>query len=301
MKKIMTLLIVAMCTFGSVNVNASNIHEKADYTFLEMEDKDASAILQNEKAILRDINAVLSAENHQDKLVSELNWDQCVKIYSDTDIMTLNTTNEADIKDNLSAGNYIYVCYFELEDICVRVILNVGREVNPNVSFTEEERNELEKNVGKWKVSSIGILESGDKTYQDILENTDLSNYDDVLIANSQAGFGSPIAIGMDDGKAEDIILLEDSVVYNILDDEKITNTYRLQNNVYSFEEMAQIARENYVSYEKCDEGNIGGNGTVYIEPKNSRKMFWLPIASACILIVIACILFKKKRNLFSN
>ena len=55
-------------------------------------------IIENETSILNDINAVLKAEKTGEQM-SELLFDDCVRVYIDTDIFSLDQTDEISVTE----------------------------------------------------------------------------------------------------------------------------------------------------------------------------------------------------------
>lgn len=131
---------------------------------------------------------------------------------------------------------HIYV-YVDVEGFKVKIILSKGFPVSDEVkhALTENQIQELMNNVGKWYVSSAGIVKEENICLDDVLAEYS-GEYDDLLLMTSQKGFDYPVFIGIQDKRATDIIPIYDKQAYEaaeILSEEE---------GVYSFSEAINLA-----------------------------------------------------------
>lgn len=64
-------------------------------------------IIENETSILNDINAVLKAEKTGEQM-SELLFDDCIRVYIDTDIFSLDQTDAVSVTEAFARTDQDY-------------------------------------------------------------------------------------------------------------------------------------------------------------------------------------------------
>lgn len=188
----------------------------------------------------------------------QLEYEKGVKVYIDTNIINLNTSDREVIQDALSSSNYVWVIPYEKENQYGEVTIARGQPLNEDAKdiLTTEEQQYIIDREGKWTVTenSYGV----EKTYYDIImENIDnINECKKVIIVGSQPGLNMPIALALNDSNAPNWISLGYS--YPVLAD--VPTVISDENNmVYDFETIADLSKK----YDNVSDESGGFGSTI--------------------------------------
>lgn len=290
-KRILSLIFsfILISTF-SVHASATNL---TPFDYQTVSDDDLNRILDNQEYILNDINAALEAEKTGEQ-ITELSLDHIAKVYIDTDIFSLKSTDYNSFTKAFGDQNYVYTCTQYLTDVKVEYTLAIASEVNNEAKkiMTDEELNEVTQKAGKWNVSSVSVLQNEQKSYTDLIDQLSFEKYDNVMIVGSLKGFFYPIAIGFVNDQATDIItILENIDSYNIFEfvpDTMASNDTNDTNHVYDYASIVEIVNEHYTA--DSEDLIVGGENvqkSAIDDSKNIAVPIGICIAAAAVIVLI--------------
>lgn len=175
-----------------------------------------------------------------------LDWSDLIIVYSEEELFSLNTTDKSAITAELESGDYCYVTSAFYDDIEIEITFSKGREAKEGIEevLTTEQYQNVVENVGKWFVSSVGIINDDEVSIYGSLKSTDLTKYDEMLIVSSVEGLYYPIVLGFEDDVVRDIITIYDEKAYPLLDNLKNNSA---DANIYTFSQIKSAA-ETYVT-----------------------------------------------------
>ncbi len=296
MKKLLTILLVFTLFVSGASI--ASAQETHTYDYKNVSDTDRKAILENQDAILFDINQILKQQGVKDAAIDTIHFDEFIKIYIDTPVFDYHTATEEELKHTLSQGNYVYDWKVTHSGITLEVTLAIGPELTPEDEqvLSPEEKKEITKNAGKWGVSAIAVPGSKDTIYPDAMAARDFSAYDDVVIAGGVPGLRQPAAIGFKDHTAQDIILLAAPTAYAVTDYLPAARSAS-SDSVYDFQQIGQIAREHFSTLAPDE---AGGEGDAALAQTGFQKLpVILVLCAAGILILLGIFLIRKAQPSF--
>lgn len=283
----------------------------ADYSALGeplTESADYAEIQQTEETILDQMNEVYQTEygKNAGAPFSALNYDHSVKIYIDTDVLALHTDDETAIQEALDKGDHIWVIETTVDGITAEVTLGRGEPLDEAAAsvLTEEEKEEVRRNEGKWCVQTVSVQQDSDSFYpekvnQALSKSGEISSAAErVVIVGGIPAFRYPIAIAFDGEKATHWISLGEDFITTALEDEDISaaadgsmaNVLQegASTGVYDFNTLADYAQ---ATYKASDEDSVGGAGVT--------DGAWLTPIVVVVIGLLACVsvlLLRKKR-----
>ena len=121
--------------------------------------------------IVPTVNDLLDGKLSRRVSASDVNYDDAFKIYVGVNVFKMDTVNVDEMKNALEDGGYIYEIPLYIDGDTVLVDIAIGKPLDESVEFTEEERQKVLANVGKWQVTTV-------KFYNDEIVNytTEISN-----------------------------------------------------------------------------------------------------------------------------
>ena len=267
-----------------------NVYQNAQYTAEAVEKGDQLELQTLSDEIIDFVSQVFISENINVDVRNNIRFLDILKCYNDTDIMQLNTSDATEIKEELNAGNYSYYIYADVEGYKVEITLSKGLPVSDECRtvLTKEQLQALENNVGKWYVSSAGVIKSENICLDEVITEYN-GVYDDLLLVSSQTGFDYPVFVGIQNDEATDVIPIYEKQAYEISDivDE--------DDGIYSFSKATSvvlseqyIAENNTLNYENdiLSEGTAVPMATGYVRQLSvirhkQEKSYWCWAASA--------------------
>lgn len=176
-----------------------------------------------------------------DGVPESIDFSQAVKIYVDTDLVNLKSTQQEVLFEALSESNYVWVVPLKVKGECYSVTIARGLPYNGDNRgvLTEEDIEHIRSMEGKWHITET--MSGGAESYYSQLMNygDEILDYDRIIIVSGQPGMRMPIAIGFSDGEARSWISLGYS--YPVISDAE--NTSGNNKGIYDFETIAKPAR----------------------------------------------------------
>ncbi|WP_455721470.1 hypothetical protein [Agathobacter sp.] len=228
----------------------------------------------------------------------QLEYEKGVKVYIDTNIINLNTSDREVIQDALSSSNYVWVIPYEKENQYGEVTIARGQPLNEDAKdiLTTEEQQYIIDREGKWTVTenSHGV----EKTYYDIImENIDnINECKKVIIVGSQPGLNMPIALALNDSNASNWISLGYS--YPVLAD--VPTVMSDENNmVYDFETIADFSKK----YDTVSDESGGFGSTIETNKADNNKtigktvIIILSVVGIFVVISLFAITIRRKNS----
>lgn len=203
-----------------------------------------------------------------------IDFSHAVRIYVDTNIVELNSTQQEVLLDALADSNYVWVVPVEVEGEWCSVTIARGLPFDGDDRgvLTEEDIEYLRSMEGKWYITET--IRGGVEGYYSQLLNygAELLDYDRIIFISSQPGIRMPIAIGLSDGEARSWISL--GFGYPIISE--VENARGVDNGIYDFETIAELALD-------YNGGFINSDISTGYGVRRHRNL-WL-----CIIVIIIC------------
>ena len=202
-------------------------------------------IIEDETSILNDINAVLKAEKTGEQM-SELLFDDCVRVYIDTDIFSLDQTDAVSVTGAFEGSDYVYTCTAYFDDRKVEYTLGRGESLDfrEKMHLTPAERKELERRAGNWCISSVSVLPEEENSLSERVRQISFEKYDQVIFVGSLSGFRYPVAVGFLNGQATDMITLQDDLAYPILDAASSVREGEHGEKILDYQQVVELVEE---------------------------------------------------------
>lgn len=246
--KVLSIVLVGTMLCGSTEVIASagtinrnnfklTFSKDNEYSAEQVEEQDREDISALSDDIVKFVSNVFSAEGLNINVKNNILFQNIIKCYDGTDVIGMNISDETSMLSKLNHGSYSYYVYVNVAGYKVEVTLSKGLPLSEDIKdvLSEEQVHEIFQNVGKWYVSSAGIIKEGNVSLDDALSEY-AGKYDNILLLASQTGFDYPVFVGIQDEKA--------SAVMPVYEDEAYEATDILDSNdgIYSFNDAATLA-----------------------------------------------------------
>ncbi len=142
-------------------------------------------------------------------------YDKTIKIYTECDIFLAHSSEEKDILELASNGDYIWEIPIEAKGERFSATAWKSRKPDEEAKqyLSNAEWNKLEKNAGKWAIASVGRVIDNVLFDYDLIESKLSAKLDEgsyVKVFSGQAGFIEPIAVAFEKGKAVSVIPIRD-------------------------------------------------------------------------------------------
>lgn len=205
-------------------------------------------------------------------------FSEASKVYVDSDISNTNTVNENDIMTFLKQGDYVWVipAYGIDESSNQNVTITVAKALPYDEKrcqvLSEEEKQLVKEEAGKWSISEIGISENTPYTEQMKQIGNMVDSY---TIVGGLKGMFQPVAIGFQNGEAKYWISL--GYDYELLQDG--SKGAKVNEGVYDYESI----KEKMDAYKDAENVSGGGNGS----QERNRYSIILPIICLLLIAVI--------------
>lgn len=266
-----------------------------DYQFMSADDR--TEISDNKTAILNDLNSVLESEGINEQL-DDIPLDAYVKIYIDTNIFALDSFDYQSINSAFDTDSYVYTCTSYLDNVKLEYTLGVVEDISDDEknALTSEELEDFTEKMGKWCVSSVSVIPEEENSLTELVEQNSFDKYENVILVGSLPGLRYPVAVGFSEGVADDIITLQASAAYEVLEYLPVTESVNSVENVYDFLTVSEIAQEKYASDYEGDNSLIGGGGYVS-ERQTAWNSIFIPVLLAVAIVGVFIIIRKNINN----
>lgn len=176
-----------------------------------------------------------------DEVPESIDFSQAVRIYVDTNLVNLKSTQQEVLFEALDDSNYVWVVPMKANGEWYSVTIARGLPFNGDNRgvLTEEDIEYLRSMEGKWQITET--INGGVAGYYSQLMNygDEILNYDRIIFVSSQPGMRMPIAIGFSDGAARSWISL--GYKYPVISNAE--NASGNDNGIYDFETIAKLVR----------------------------------------------------------
>ena len=275
------------CEASEKSENLENTAEFAEIENLETEMRsETETFLKQQGIVFNDL---------------KINYDKVAKIYIDMDISEITSMKETDIKNFLDEQDYVWVIPVEgitdTSEGYVKVTVARGAPLREEIAhlLTEEGKQRIKEQEGKWKISEIALVTQEVYTSQ-LDKKEDL--IDGYSIVGGVRGMHHPIAIGYKDGEAKYWISLGFS--YEALESRALYVSYSLKSDakiqedgVYDYQMVKDILDE-----WPTGASNISGGGAAtFVYGKIGLYMFVVECVIIALLIYVGEKEAKKYRS----
>lgn len=280
-KKCLILLSVLLIVMGNIIVFAADGEE----TLIKSE---AYQEIKKEEAYVKESIATLLYGENGEEIPEEfhpvLQYEQAEKVYIDTGIENQNLVKEDEIRNFLSQCNYVWVIPVEVDGKNIQVTAAKGRPLNTERSkeLTEEEREKIKENEGKWEITEVAVREM--EPYARQMENMS-GLMEEYVLVGGIPGLRMPIAIGFKDEEAK--YWIELGYQYEIL--EEMPKTGTAQDGVFDYSAVKDRLEEYNGETNLLCSGQSG-------ELEANNKIVWIGGVTACVIIGSMLIYYMRRR-----
>lgn len=262
------------------------------------ESEEFAEIADLQDTVLTKLNQIVVSERPNQTIVftpEDIHWDRAYKLYIETNIFELEDTTPQGIRQALTNENAIWQLPLSKDGFYCLVDFSISSPLSPEVSenLTEEERQRAIDQEGKW-ISPVVTIQEDASTYRDqfeeILQQNGLDSAPIKMLLGGMSKMRSVSGIAMDGEKVLCVVPLDPPALTNDPQPKTRTPLPTLEKNqVYSFEEMAQVIRS--VPEPQSASGIYGGAGAAPIyEPPNYAMLAIL--TAACGIVLAALCLY---------
>lgn len=252
MRKILVLLI-GIFALSSVKIDSQAVDDKSEKLTNAVE---FDSIEELEEQMLSETTEFLENENIKFNNLS-VSYLEASKVYIDSDISITDTVNENDIMDFLKQGDYVWVIPVygidesENQNITITVAKALPYDENKCQILSEEEKQLVREEAGKWGISEIGISEN--IPYAEQMKQIDkIVDVDHYTIVGGLKGMFQPVAIGFKNGMAKYVISL--GYDYELLQNR--SGNDKVNEGIYDY----KLIREKMNVYKETENVSGGGN-----------------------------------------
>lgn len=180
--KVLSIVLVGTMLCGSTEVIASagtinrnnfklTFSKDNEYSAEQVEEQDREDISALSDDIVKFVSNVFSAEGLNINVKNNILFQNIIKCYDGTDVIGMNISDETSMLSKLNHGSYSYYVYVNVAGYKVEVTLSKGLPLSEDIKdvLSEEQVHEIFQNVGKWYVSSAGIIKEGNVSLDDAL------------------------------------------------------------------------------------------------------------------------------------
>lgn len=152
--KIIAILIASFILLNCTPVFANTIEN----TNIFVDAPSVEEIIKLEKTIIYEVNSTFESENiHIDS--NNIDYDKIITLYTDVELYKSGKPNNEQMQEAIKKSNVVHYLPIEYNEKTIMVCFQKGEEL------TEESKEKLsldtienlEKNIGKWHIASLGI------------------------------------------------------------------------------------------------------------------------------------------------
>ncbi len=245
-------------------------------------------------------------ENFQYKQLNEdyqIDITSAKKIYVDTDIFSLDTSNTSEIIDELEQSTYMWLLLVTVGSDTYQVNIAKGLPLDKSIAgmLTDEEIQRIKDEEGKWSISGIEILEGRILDYERIINNNlQRIHYDSdakIVLCGGLKHINQPVALVMNQEEVELLIPLYDLQIDGTNEEIESIKPKNAKNEVYLYNGIKDAVN----GMEGQNEVYVGGGG--YIKLQSNQSMYQRNMIIVLIVVAVLSSLFGiyyklKKHNL---
>ena len=204
------------------------------YGLNQVSAEDLSGIKACESEMLEFLQDVIESSEEIPDIVD---YTYLYKVY-EADILGEN------VEQDLKEAAYSYVLDWCINGTEYEITYSIGRQPRKDVSFSENEYQELMEQAGKWGVSSIGIIDSDSISYKSAMEKCDNLECDDGVICDWLEGYGWPVIIGISENEAETIAPVYGESAYDVFSRPEAQAYKICDDNVYDYAGIYELTEQ---------------------------------------------------------
>lgn len=203
--------------------------------------------------IVATVNDVFSDKLSHEITASDIDYANAYKIYVGENVFEMDSSNVDELASEFGNDGYIYELPVYINGDTIIVNLSKGQALNENVEFTEEERQEILANEGKWEVTGIKYYEGEIVNYTSELQKSIKDIPENVMLVGGLPYFRYAVALLADnDGNIQELVPLSD--VPGI---ENVNELRTSADNVYDYQQIKEFVNQ----LPKTDFGEMGDYG----------------------------------------
>lgn len=233
-----------------------------------------------------------------------IDYSSAYKIYVDTDILELNTTDKNKILRELEKSEYMWLLplYYNGDTFLVHISKGLPVDEETREVLSDEETKELEDSVGKWQVAAMELVEDETidygETIADVMESlTETPKNVETVLCGGLDCIIQPAAIVLDD---EDSLFIPLSDLNIEGTEEQIQEIQPdgadIDDPVYYYEDIKEAISE--MDTETMEGSGAGGGFIVLKEKKKTDEVtvcLIIGILSCAVMLVGYSILEKRR------
>lgn len=303
MKRVILIVSLLLClslfdTVQSEEISSYTIEELGNNheDYLEIVDLNETII-----GMLNDMRSYNQLEQLPDNF--QLDFSEAKKIYVDTGIFSLETTNRKKITEKLNNSTYMWMLLVNIGDVTYQVNIAKGLPLNPSaeVLLSEKEIQNIKDNEGKWTVSGIEALEGRaidyEKTVNQQLENLNIQGDTEILLCGGLEHINKPVALVANKSEVEYLVPLYD---LSIEGTEKEIKQIKPDNTspddeVYLYDKIRDASNE----MDEKDEIALGNAGGIKLHSQESMQVDNSWVFTYIVILIIGvsvvCLIRKEK------
>ncbi len=210
---------------------------------------------------------------------NDVDFNNAFKIYVGTDLFKTEIDDVEEIPAAFGDDGYIYELPIYLDGGTLIVNIAKGQPLNESVEFTDEERQEILDNVGKWQVTALKYYDNEIVDYTTELEKRTGILTENAVLVGGLPYFRYAVALLPDEnGKIENLVPLSD--VPGI---ENISTLQSDSDHIYNYEEV-----KNYINQlPPLAEDQAGAYGFLNVASAKNSFNNMLIIGGLAILVAI--------------
>lgn len=223
-------------------------------------------------------------------VAGDINYNNAFKIYVGTNIFETDVTSIEEIPQVFGNDGYIYELPIYIDGSTLIVNIAKGQELNENIEFTEEERNNILNNIGKWQVTAIKYYENESVNYITELQNKIVTVPENTVLVGGLPCFRYAVALLPDEaGAIKELVPLSD--VPGI---ENIASFISDSENSYNYTEVKSYV--NQLPIPADDEAGVYGFlGPVQVKTSSNHLKNILVVTFLIIIGGISVVIYRRK------
>lgn len=249
---------------------------------------------ENELTTIKDdiievTNDLLSNEINRTISDNDVNLSNAYKIYVGTNIFQIDTNDANALEQLLEENGYIYELPIYVDGNTIIVNIAKGRPLEDDINITEEEKQEILQNTGKWHVSAVKLYKNKKIDYNAIISEVLGEEPSDIILVGGLPNFKFAVALlKNNDDKIDRLVPLSDVPGINTISKFKTDK----KKNIYDYEQIKE-----YINSLPIDDPDLMTNG--YGFPTDNQSSIIYIFKYGLIFVIIAGIgvfLLKKLR-----
>jgi hypothetical protein len=257
-------------------------------------EKDITDMSDN---IVSTVNDLFRDKLSREITENDFDFENSYKIYVGTDIFKLSTVNSEELKNKMESTGYIYELPIYVDGDTVIVNFAKGQPLDERVEFTEEEKQEVISNVGKWQITAVKFYENEIVNYNSDIQSAIGEIPEDVMLVGGLPHFKYAVALLAD----------ENGIIKGIFPLSEVPGANALKNiqtdipSVYDYEQM-----KNYINQlPPLDSDEAGSYGFLDVQTSTTNENIQILAVGVAITLIALCTAFvfkaKKQNNKMKN